>query len=1153
MSVAIRGGWRCVAVLTLLAVSAAPAMAALPGNAAAEILDVQGTAQQRPSAVDPWTAARIRQPLGGGSYVRTGAASKLALLFADETQVRLNQNTVLEIKPPGGAGGDVTTLRLELGRAWTQARRAPNGLNVETPAATAAIRGTDWELEVDPQGRTTLVVLSGSVEFFNAQGRLTVGRNEAALAEVGKAPVRIVLVNPRDRVQWVSALRFDARPFAAAASRSPAIATALEAMAAGDAARARAVLEAASRGATPDPAVFGMLGELDLVAGEPERAIADLKAGLALAPRDPELLARLARAELLADRVSDAERTLAVPRDSDTASILIAEGEAARRDGRDRAAIAAFERATRIAPDDDRAWFALGRAQGEREDSVPARRNLERALKLNPLGPGYEGELGTVDTFANRFADAQAAFDAALKDTPGDYVALTGLGLLRLKRGNPEGALEALLRAGVMEPRYARAKVYTGVAYYQLGRHADAIATLNQASELDDKDPLPYMLLTQVYTDLFRAGDAVDASREALKRLPYLKSLNQIANDQQGKANLGYSLAFFGLEDWALELAQDSYNAFSGASHLFLADRYKGEYNKNSELFQGFLTEPTAFGASNRFSTLVPSSGNYQTLGGTLTHDSGLFYTIPYLRLNGLVDWPVRSAYYGDVERGTGNLDTVSTDPDGRQANVPGRETVEFYAVGLGSVPTDQLGLFLYGTKFRDVVTLQDYAGTTGSLDKSRIDGGLRWKFSPQSMTWLKFGQTEQHQRFANYFVFNADLTALNASSSTFDSRPQDAQLRHTIDLTPDDHLAAGFEYARDTRHNNFFSGGVREQPGAPPLALGFLNDQTATLSSKQAYVSYVRNVTPSLSLEADLFWEQFNQSIDDINILLLVQGDLQIPVVNRIVGASTKDRWSPRAGVVWKPGPVTVRAAWQQWTQPASVSTLAPVATAGIPLDDQLVATGGNAKRGAVQVHYEPDNRTSLAAFYNYEKVQNLGDIGFRIPVPKIEFLALLRQQQLVNVANFTLQEGIPDFDAGTLQSVRLTANRIITPEFSVAATYVRSWNSADIYFRDDAGAIQSSKGVAKIPYVPDNLLALGATWVAPQKVYVSAQAIYRSLRYTDRLNTPDAALQADWNGQVIAYWESADKRIIFGAGAINIGSKALKDRYVFDVTFRF
>jgi Flp pilus assembly protein TadD len=301
-----------------------------------------------------------------------------------------------------------------------------------------------------------------------------------------------------------------------------------------------------------------MLGELDLVAGEPERAIADLKAGLALAPRDPELLARLARAELLADRVSDAERTLAVPRDSDTASILIAEGEAARRDGRDRAAIAAFERATRIAPDDDRAWFALGRAQGEREDSVPARRNLERALKLNPLGPGYEGELGTVDTFANRFADAQAAFDAALKDTPGDYVALTGLGLLRLKRGNPEAhSRRCCAPASWSRATHGRRSIPALPITSSAGTPTRS-RRLNQASELDDKDPLPYMLLTQVYTDLFRAGDAVDASREALKRLPYLKSLNQIANDQQGKANLGYSLAFFGLEDWALELAQDS-------------------------------------------------------------------------------------------------------------------------------------------------------------------------------------------------------------------------------------------------------------------------------------------------------------------------------------------------------------------------------------------------------------------------------------------------------------------------------------------------------------------------------------------------------------------------------------------------------------------
>ena len=79
--------------------------------------------------------------------------------------------------------------------------------------------------------------------------------------------------------------------------------------------------------------------------------------------------------------------------------------------------------------------------------------------------------------------------------------------------------------------------------------------------------------------------------------------LSATPQDDKGAmlVNLGASLAFFGMEDWALELAQQSFSPYWGASHLFLADRYPGEFNKNSELFQGFLTDPMAFGASQRF------------------------------------------------------------------------------------------------------------------------------------------------------------------------------------------------------------------------------------------------------------------------------------------------------------------------------------------------------------------------------------------------------------------------------------------------------------------------------------------------------------------------------------------------------------------------
>src|SRR6202044_228046 len=63
--------------------------------------------------------------------------------------------------------------------------------------------------EVEDNGRSTLAVYSGQVEFYNDQGRVTVGANEAAVAETGKAPTKLILTNLKDRVQWVTAYAVD--------------------------------------------------------------------------------------------------------------------------------------------------------------------------------------------------------------------------------------------------------------------------------------------------------------------------------------------------------------------------------------------------------------------------------------------------------------------------------------------------------------------------------------------------------------------------------------------------------------------------------------------------------------------------------------------------------------------------------------------------------------------------------------------------------------------------------------------------------------------------------------------------------------------------------------------------------------------------------
>src|SRR5437764_8569069 len=147
--------------LCLAAASLAPAplFAADPGRAA-EVVSVQGQGESRPEARAAWTPVRAQQPIFASDYVRTGAYSRMGLLFADRTQVRLAEKTVLQVKAAPANPAERTVLRLEAGRSWSQTNATPSNLYLETPSATAAVRGTDWEVEVFEGGRSLLTVLS---------------------------------------------------------------------------------------------------------------------------------------------------------------------------------------------------------------------------------------------------------------------------------------------------------------------------------------------------------------------------------------------------------------------------------------------------------------------------------------------------------------------------------------------------------------------------------------------------------------------------------------------------------------------------------------------------------------------------------------------------------------------------------------------------------------------------------------------------------------------------------------------------------------------------------------------------------------------------------------------------------------------------------
>jgi Tfp pilus assembly protein PilF len=148
--------------------------------------------------ISDWRHVDVNQDLLAGDTLRTNALGNLAIRFADNTLVRMGRETTLLVRKIDGSSS--SELDLQGGTIWGRADRGGSGLTIDTPAAAAAIRGTDWTLRTDGN-RTTLTVLEGTVELSNGQGTVTVGQGEGAVATIGEAPRKYVLVELEEREQ----------------------------------------------------------------------------------------------------------------------------------------------------------------------------------------------------------------------------------------------------------------------------------------------------------------------------------------------------------------------------------------------------------------------------------------------------------------------------------------------------------------------------------------------------------------------------------------------------------------------------------------------------------------------------------------------------------------------------------------------------------------------------------------------------------------------------------------------------------------------------------------------------------------------------------------------------------------------------------------
>lgn len=447
--------------------------------------------------VDGWRGVDIAQELLVGDALRTNAYGHLAVLFVDNTQIRLGRNSTMVVKKIGGA--EDTVLGLEEGTIWGRAERGDEGVTIETPAAAAAIRGTDWTLTVEGD-RTSLIVLEGVVELYNDYGSVSVTRGEAASARIGQAPTKTIIVDPDDRSQmlYYLALRgsFDWLP------TSP----------------------------LPSP---DMRGERARIAAKPETArsaddwLTLAEIGHSYEGREAALDAleqaaafRLTASQKARYDLVDAMITAAEGRYDEAAKLF---SRAAPRLDRERRAVALYAGYfARALADPDRAEapptvkaggpyaaLAAALAAGFLKDIPAAIAVLNEAEARYPDNPTLPATRAQLALLLDDREQVKEAIDRSLSIDPDDPTALEARANYRSGiESDLDGALGDLERATQIAPGSTTIWNALGLVHSARGAQREAEAALKRAIELDPQDPASRANLALFYLEQDRVKEA---------------------------------------------------------------------------------------------------------------------------------------------------------------------------------------------------------------------------------------------------------------------------------------------------------------------------------------------------------------------------------------------------------------------------------------------------------------------------------------------------------------------------------------------------------------------------------------------------------------------------------------------------------------------
>ena len=188
-------------VFGFLAVAAAAA--ALPASAenpvAGVVVAVEGRPQVQIAGKEDFKRVKMNQLIHDGDTLKTEKGDRVGVAFVGGAEMRINENSVFVVQ--SGGGTKPTTVYTSLGDAWTRLISGHNGIQVRSPVAVAAVRGT--EADIDVSDRMGVKVYEGLVDVMNDKGKTSLqAGQQTSVSGAGSAPAPARAMSPQDYKTW---------------------------------------------------------------------------------------------------------------------------------------------------------------------------------------------------------------------------------------------------------------------------------------------------------------------------------------------------------------------------------------------------------------------------------------------------------------------------------------------------------------------------------------------------------------------------------------------------------------------------------------------------------------------------------------------------------------------------------------------------------------------------------------------------------------------------------------------------------------------------------------------------------------------------------------------------------------------------------------